>query len=1130
MKLQCLTIHNIASIEDATIDFAAQPLAGSEVFLITGKTGAGKSTILDAICLALYATTPRLQGWEDKARIDDMTFNDARQVLRRNTGEGYVALTFIGSNDVSYKAEWSVARSRGKADGRLQLKKWSLTNLQTSTTLSKDTEIRAEICAAVGLDFNQFCRTTILAQGEFTRFLNSKENDKAEILEKITGVDVYSRIGAKVYEMTAESQRQWEEATRRVKAVAVLSEEALSQLRDELAAQRRAYAEAQTQSAVARGKAQWLADDARLAAEIAKAEGEKQRIAAVVQSEAFKADTALVTQWNATIEARAQLSARQRAEADAGRQRVEIQRQRERYALLLKGLRWETEQKAAAEKESAELAAALSAEASRTEAYRQAQTITGHVNTIRESRRGIAEQQRQRAEQQRHLDGPLTVAHDKAEKALKTADKALREQTAETRKHETLLAEAGLPALRKEKDAGQQRLTVIATALDRLQTMAAERTRRQGREQALAQMLADIEQRRKAVGALAPDIAAAEARRTACQEALERQRATVDKWAKSIRQTLHQGDRCPVCGQVVAAELPQESMLAELFAEAAKALDEARKQCDALASERNAKTADINSLSVQHRREQAAYLRDTALDTATRRAREACRACGIETVGDDTAQALDNLAVATRRDVDALVARIAAAEAIEAEVKRCRAAGEARRADVDRARDAMNKADADVAGCRSRIAANDNAIRAMERYIAHAQQEMERLVVVEHWRNDWHTAADAFARELSEAKAAYDTMLSNQQKAATAAAEHAAVVADVAQAAAAIAAIQKEWQTVVADEGQQLPRLSAAATRLMGDVESAAARLAASLDEARKADEGCRKALADNPAISEQRLAELCRYTYGDIKEREKKTAADLTALREKTALVEHLCKQRSESETRKPAMDDGDTAESLAALSQQLEQRMRDASQRCGAVEQRLTADAESRASVAALLTEAEERKATYERWSRLNQLLGDSTGAKFRRIAQSYVLGSLISAANAYMRTLTDRYTLRVRPGTFVITLEDAYQGYVQRAASTISGGESFLVSLSLALALSDIGQRLAVDTLFIDEGFGTLSGEPLQNAVATLRTLHTTAGRHVGIISHVEELQERIPVQIVVSQEGNNSSSSVSIVPAM
>ena len=105
MKFQKLTIHNIASIEDAVIDFEAQPLADSEVFLITGKTGAGKSTILDAICLALYADTPRLYSTKMQGVTMDaekeVKIDDPRQLMRRNTTEAYVSLTFIGSNGVS---------------------------------------------------------------------------------------------------------------------------------------------------------------------------------------------------------------------------------------------------------------------------------------------------------------------------------------------------------------------------------------------------------------------------------------------------------------------------------------------------------------------------------------------------------------------------------------------------------------------------------------------------------------------------------------------------------------------------------------------------------------------------------------------------------------------------------------------------------------------------------------------------------------------------------------------------------------------------------------------------------------------------------------------------------------------
>ena len=225
--------------------------------------------------------------------------------------------------------------------------------------------------------------------------------------------------------------------------------------------------------------------------------------------------------------------------------------------------------------------------------------------------------------------------------------------------------------------------------------------------------------------------------------------------------------------------------------------------------------------------------------------------------------------------------------------------------------------------------------------------------------------------------------------------------------------------------------------------------------------------------------------------------------------------------------MQEGDTLEALAARIEGIDRLLTGINESKGAINQELKADGENKKRVGALMEEVGRKREIYQKWSRMNQFIGDATGSKFRKVAQSYVLSSLIHSANGYMKTLTDRYTLKVTPGTFVISMEDAYQGFASRAASTISGGESFLVSLALALALSDIGDTLSVDMLFIDEGFGTLSGEPLHNAINTLRSLHTKSGRHVGIISHVEELRERIPVQIQVDQEGNSSSSKISIV---
>ena len=188
MKLQKLTIKNLASIEDAVIDFENGPLSEESLFLICGETGAGKTTILDAICLALYNETPRMDHAENEkykdlsqtfsAKKEDVAINDSRQLMRRNTSEAWTELEFTGSNETPYTARWYVARAHRKISGAVQDVRWTLENKKSGAQLNKKNEIKAEIQAAVGLTFEQFCRTTMLAQGDFTKFLQSKESEK----------------------------------------------------------------------------------------------------------------------------------------------------------------------------------------------------------------------------------------------------------------------------------------------------------------------------------------------------------------------------------------------------------------------------------------------------------------------------------------------------------------------------------------------------------------------------------------------------------------------------------------------------------------------------------------------------------------------------------------------------------------------------------------------------------------------------------------------------------------------------------------------------------------------------------------------------------------------------------------
>ncbi len=153
---------------------------------------------------------------------------------------------------------------------------------------------------------------------------------------------------------------------------------------------------------------------------------------------------------------------------------------------------------------------------------------------------------------------------------------------------------------------------------------------------------------------------------------------------------------------------------------------------------------------------------------------------------------------------------------------------------------------------------------------------------------------------------------------------------------------------------------------------------------------------------------------------------------------------------------------------------------------------------------------------WYLLDKLIGDSTGSKYARYAQNLSLKHLIDLANKRLSKLSDRYLLVHTDIESDLTIIDLYQGNIKRSVKTLSGGESFIVSLALALSLADMAsQNIRLESLFIDEGFGTLDAETLETAIETLEKLQSESNRTIGIISHVESLKERITTQIRVNK---------------
>lgn len=299
MKLQKLTIHNLTSIEEATIDFNQEPLAGESIFLICGETGAGKTTILDAICLALYNDTPRMyqsanENYRDTHHTfskskDSVAINDKRQLMRRNTGEAWVELDFIGTNEIPYTARWYVSCAYKKANTAIQDIKWTWDNRKTQTSYTKRGEIMAEQAAAIGLSFEQFCRTTLLAQGDFTRFLQSQAKEKSEILEKLTGTEIYSALGERIYTLTQEKKQQYELQKQKLEGIRLLTPEEEETLKADIDRQKATALTCKRQLETVRQQMDWLKKEAELQQTIAHQETDWKQQQEILASDAFLA-------------------------------------------------------------------------------------------------------------------------------------------------------------------------------------------------------------------------------------------------------------------------------------------------------------------------------------------------------------------------------------------------------------------------------------------------------------------------------------------------------------------------------------------------------------------------------------------------------------------------------------------------------------------------------------------------------------------------------------------------------------------------------------------------------------------------------------------------------------------------
>ena len=1131
MKLQKLIIHNIASIEDATIDFSAEPLSNNELFLITGKTGSGKSTILDAICLALYANTPRLKSTNMQGDVQDgaksLKINDPRQLMRHNTSDAFVSLTFLGNNQTLYEATWSIARAHNKLSGNIQDKKWNLKNLHTGTVLSKVDEITSEIAHAVGLDFNQFCRTTLLAQGEFTRFLNSKDEEKAEILEKITGVDIYTKIGKKIYDITASKKMNWETAQQKVNEVQLLSDDEITKYQEEIIHFKEDDERLKSQKESLNKKLVWLNNQSSLNKKIEDAQKSYQLIKEKIESDDYKRNTQLISLWKETSDARVWLNDIIDARDEQKKQKNELTQLFDDFKKIKADEQWYIHDVTNLQEEIENLTKYIDDQKEKADTYeKKAELIQWlknrenlHSKIKKENNSIQAEETRQRIELKPTSD-KLQESYDKAEKDVVELEKSIKQQ-------EEQLQQTGLSTLRKAKEGLQQQLSSIQIAQDRMETLEREKKNDNNAKTALKKQLSSIEELEKQKPILEAKVQEAKIRLEACQKFYEKQRESIDKWAQNIRSKLQIGDVCPVCQQKITSVMPHEEDLDLLYKQAEKSLEEVEKEYEQLTNELNALNANIQSSKESYKLAKDTFENNHSLEECMNNALQACKKCFINELSDITSSQLSEYKDHTTNELNTITSQITIAEEIEKELENFRRKADESRKVKEQGKEELDAVRIQINQSQQSIQSSKANIQTYNDEIIKTENQLEHDINDQLWEKNWKENSSGFIQELEiKAKEYSDKQKELQNKEHTRQ-KNLTVLTNLTESITEVLKLMPEWNIPIHDSSSN-PNMN-----ILSDINNNRSKIAvckAQLIAAEKKEQE-KKELIDtffmqHTDISREILDSLLSYKAEKISEIEREQAINEKEAIEKQSILDQLQKEQAELIDQKPDLEESESIAYLTEKINETEKQQLQINEKKVELNLRLEENKKKQAQLKELINDTNTKYALYNKWSRINSLFGDATGKNFRKIAQSYVLSSLIYSANRYMKSLSDRYILKIKPGTFVILLEDAYQGYVQRAASTISGGESFLVSLSLALALSDIGQQLSVDTLFIDEGFGTLSGEPLQKAINTLRTLHSKSGRRVGIISHVEELKERINVQIQVLQEGNHSDSKIII----
>ncbi len=1178
MKILRLAFCNLNSLRgEFSVDFTVFPFESAGLFAVTGPTGAGKSTVFDAVSLSLYGETPRL-------RKRGGSGEGIYEIVSRHTAYAWAEVDFQVPSG-RYRARWETHRARGSVKGAFQQPRMRLQRIASGGEEKEElleeklSEVPARVAELTGLDFTRFTRSMLLAQGAFSAFLEASPAERAELLEKMTGSFIYSEVSRLAFERAKEEEQKEADLKRRLEELPLLDEASHQQLEVSLASllERRGDSLSARDQLIAtleksRRKKYLISEKEKLGKQLSimdarQAEMAELRTALEMHDKVLPSRGELnhlerLKKQETELSGRIELLSSQAAKV--AQEESQLLRQAGTSVLNVDAKKAELKRILLVQQEADKISLALADLDARLEDEKNRQTEISMRMGERESE--LQSCRDRIAEIDLELPGHETVTDNRAlagiseeiglirirldeaveaKKSLVVLDEDIRSCRIELSDLESEITAAGsnegpenqlktcrnqlkdvdrrlasLPE-RKQLSEGQKALEVELSALQLFNENRVEQDKIKAERSILGEKLALLDK----------EISSLQQHSAALKELLEAQKSSsLAAAAAALRENLRRGRPCPVCG---SKEHPS-SHQGELF-DSFSGDEESKDEHDGVEEEYRQSLVRLAELGEARKHLlQADAKKEEELQSLS---------AGLEDIPGDPAELekrisrleeqrelLDSLE-AERTDLFHRLGELTEYEREQSsfvEKKRNDAVLRRERLgrleqDKERMLEAASLADSFIekhlvpAGIDPAAA---NAAELVESSVVQFRQAADSRKVLSGEKQALLEKALLFEKEAAVTGSELETAAERVQDLTTRRNELSGgleVLTGGKDADMMVSAAESELKSAEeADSSirQQLSSLREEAARLKG--------LGSGAEESR-----------EQGRVEQKSLESLLMETAGALgfDSLNGFAAALLNDYSQRRQELDEYESRRSELVREAGVLDTeltslGDVTSDITILEgnlRSLDEELEKLQQEQFSMMQQLEKEKENRALRESLEKELEDQSREYSLWWRLKQVIGSARGDSFRRFAQGLTLDFLIRLANGHLKRFSGRYRLQRQQGDdLALEICDTWQADTVRPVATLSGGETFLVSLSLALGLSELaGRKTRIDSLFLDEGFGTLDAETLETVLAALDTLQS-GGKLIGVISHVEVLKERIPVQIQISRRGAGSST--------